>query len=154
MNLLVLKVYFFLATTCPISQQYTAYINQFSASASQKNIQVELVFPSDKRKIKNEVKTFIQQYQLTAKWTIDQNYLLSKKLNATVTPEVFVLNEKNEILYHGAIDNWFYALGKNRMNITEHYLDDAIAQALNKQAVMLPYVKPVGCFIETGLPNN
>ena len=154
MKLLALKVYFFLATTCPISQQYTAYINQFTKMAEAKNIQVMLVFPSEKIKIKKEVDSFIKKYQLSLSYKIDRGYKLSKKLNATVTPEVFVMNEKDQVLYHGAIDNWFYKLGQNRIQVTEHYLEDAITQALNQQTIIRPYVKPVGCFIETGMPSN
>ena len=154
MKLLALKVYFFLATTCPISQQYTAYINQFTKMAESKNIQVMLVFPSEKIKIKKEVDSFIKKYQLSLSYKIDRGYKLSKKLNATVTPEVFVMNEKDQVLYHGAIDNWFYKLGQNRIQVTEHYLEDAITQALNQQTIIRPYVKPVGCFIETGMPSN
>ena len=154
MKLLALKVYFFLATTCPISQQYTAYINQFTKMAAEKNIQVMLVFPAENNKIKPEVDRFMQEYHLTAPVIIDKGFKLSKKFNATVTPEVFVMNEKDQVLYHGAIDNWFYKLGQNRIQITEHYLDDAIAQALNQQPIIRPYVKPVGCFIETGIPTN
>ena len=154
MKLLALKVYFFLATTCPISQQYTAYINQFTKMAEAKNIEVMLVFPSEKIKIKKEVDSFIKKYQLSLSYKIDRGYKLSKKLNATVTPEVFVMNEKDQVLYHGAIDNWFYKLGQNRIQVTEHYLEDAITQALNQQTIIRPYVKPVGCFIETGMPSN
>mgnify|MGYP003333903710 CR=1 FL=1 len=154
MKLLALKVYFFLATTCPISQQYTAYINQFTRMTAEKNIQVVLIFPAEKNNIKSEVRSFIQQYQLSAKYIIDKGYSFSKKLNAIVTPEVFLLNDQDQILYHGAIDNWYYALGKNRIDITEHYLDDAIAQAINHKPVLIPFVKPVGCFIESGKPSN
>ncbi|MEY2594765.1 MAG: hypothetical protein RI965_37 [Bacteroidota bacterium] len=154
MKLLALNVYFFLATTCPISQQYTAYINQFTRMAAEKHIQVMLVFPTEKNKIKTEVDRFIQQYKLSAPVIVDKGFKLSKKFNATVTPEVFVLNEKDQVLYHGAIDNWFYKLGQNRIEITEHYLDDAVGQALNQQPIIRPYIKPIGCFIETGIPNN
>ena len=154
MKLLALKVYFFLATTCPISQQYTAYINQFTRMAAEKNIQVMLVFPAEKNNIKPAVNRFIQEYKLSAPVLIDKGFRLSKKFNATATPEVFVMNEKDQVLYHGAIDNWFYKLGQNRMQITEHYLDDAIAQAINHQPVLIPFVKPVGCFIESGKPSN
>lgn len=154
MKLLALKVYFFLATTCPISQQYTSYINQFTKMVEPKNIQVILVFPSEKIKIKKEVDDFIKEYQLSASYVIDKGYKLSKKLNATVTPEVFVMNDRSQVVYHGAIDNWYYKLGQNRIQITEHYLDDVITQTLNHQPIIRPYVKPVGCFIETGMPSN
>lgn len=154
MKLMALKVYFFLATSCPISQQYTTYINQFSNRYADKHIEVLLVFPHKKNKVKEEVMHFIKKYGLSAPFIIDRKYSLSKKLDARVTPEVFLMSENNAILYHGAIDNWFYALGQNRMNITEHYLDDAIAQALHHQPILTPFVKPVGCFIETGPPNR
>ena len=154
MKLLALKVYFFLATTCPISQQYTAYINQFTKMAAEKNIQLILVFPAEKNKIKPKVDRFIQEYHLSAPVIIDKGFRLSKKFNAMVTPEVFVMNEKDQVLYHGAIDNWYFKLGENRMQITEHYLNDALEQALNQQPVVRPFVKPVGCFIETGMPTN
>jgi hypothetical protein len=152
MKLLALKVYFFLATTCPISQQYTAYIQQFTQHANEKNIEVVLVFPA-KNSSKKEVQSFLHQYQLSAPMRIDKHFKLAKQLNATVTPEVFLMNEKDEVLYHGAIDNWYYSLGQNRVHITEHYLDDAVTQAINNQTVLRPFVKPVGCFIETGKPT-
>ena len=103
MKLLALKVYFFLATTCPISQQYTAYINQFTRMAAEKNIQVMLVFPAEKNNIKPAVNRFIQEYKLSAPVLIDKGFRLSKKFNATATPEVFVMNEKDQVLYHGEI---------------------------------------------------
>ena len=153
MKLLALKVYFFLATTCPISQQYTAYINQFTQQAAAQHIEVTLVFPA-KYNNKKDVEAFIHEYHLSAPVLLDKRYALSKKLKASVTPEVYLLNEKDQVLYHGAIDNWYYALGKNRLEISEHYLDDAVAQALNQQPIIRPFVKPVGCFIETGIPTN
>lgn len=150
MNGLILKVYFFLATTCPISQQYTAYINQFTQAAKAKGIKTLLVFPTGKTNISKEIYTFQQKYSIIAPVKMDRQYKLTKQLNASVTPEVFVLNDKNEILYHGAIDNWYYALGQNRINVTAHYLDDAIHKLMQSMPVQMPFVKPVGCFIETG----
>lgn len=113
-----------------------------------------LVFPAEKNNIKPAVDRFIQAYKLSAPVIIDKKFRLSKKFKASVTPEVFLLNEKEQVLYHGAIDNWYYALGKNRLEISDHYLDDAVTQALNQQPIIRPFVKPVGCFIETGMPTN
>ena len=147
MKLLALKVYFFLATSCPISQQYTAYIRQFTIAAKEKNIEVVLVFPKDKSHNRNEVNAFKEEYRLNAPAIIDRHSKLAAAMHASVTPEVFLTNERNEVLYHGAIDNWYYALGKSRIDITEHYLEDAISSALNNRSVVVPYVKPVGCFL-------
>lgn len=79
---------------------------------------------------------------------MDRNFALTKQLNAKITPEVFVVNENRTILYHGAINNWYYALGKNRMHITEHYLEDAIKAILHKEKILKDYVAAIGCFIK------
>jgi hypothetical protein len=68
-------------------------------------------------------------------------------MQATITPEVFVMNQKKEIVYSGRIDNWAYELGKKRTVITEHDLANVL-ENLNKGIVVKPYqTKAVGCFI-------
>jgi thiol-disulfide isomerase/thioredoxin len=140
------NVYFFLATSCPISQQYTSEIKRLNQLYSKKGVNICLVFPS---KNKKAVKNFMTTYGLNMAVKIDKRFNLVNELHATVTPEVFLLNEKKEILYHGAIDNWYYALGKNRLEITEHYFEDALIAAINNQPIIKPFFEPVGCFIES-----
>ncbi len=140
-----LNVYFFLATSCPISQQYTSEIKRLNQLYSQNAVNICLVFPSNNKK---DVKKFMSTYGLNMAVKIDKRLNLVNELHATVTPEVFLLNEKKEILYHGAIDNWYYALGKNRLEVTEHYFEDAIIATKNNRTIYRPYVAPVGCFIE------
>lgn len=140
-----LNVYFFLTTSCPISQQYTSEIKRLNQLYSKKYVNFWLVFPS---KNKKAVKNFMTTYGLNMAVKIDKRLNLVNELHATVTPEVFLLNEKKEILYHGAIDNWYYALGKNRLEVTEHYFEDAIIATKNNRTIYRPYVAPVGCFIE------
>jgi len=141
-----LTVYFVLATSCPISQQYTSEIKRLNQLYSKKSVNFCLVFPS---KNKKAVKNFMTTYGLNMAVKIDKRFNLVNELHATVTPEVFLLNEKKEILYHGAIDNWYYALGKNRLEITEHYFEDALIAAINNQPIIKPFFEPVGCFIES-----
>lgn len=142
-----LTVYFFLATSCPISQQYTSEIKRLNQLYSKKSVNFYLVFPS---KNKKAVKNFLTTYGLNMEVKIDKRFKLVSELHAKVTPEVFLLNEKKEILYHGAIDNWYYGLGKNRLEITEHYFEEALVTAINNQPILKPFFEPVGCFIETG----
>jgi thiol-disulfide isomerase/thioredoxin len=140
-----INVYFFLATSCPISQQYTSEIKRLNQLYNQNDVNFFLVFPSNNKK---DVKKFMTTYGLNMEVKIDKRFKLVSELHATVTPEVFLLNEKKEILYHGAIDNWYYALGKNRLEITEHYFEDAITASKNNRAIYRQYVAAVGCFIE------
>lgn len=147
---IALKAYYFLATTCPISQQYTKEIKRLDSLYGIHQIEMILVFPTDgKKSIKKEVKGFTTKYGLTLPILIDKKFKFTKKLNASVTPEVFLLGQNNKILYHGAIDNWYYALGKNRLEITSHYLEDAILAAMEEKPILKTYIAPVGCFIET-----
>ena len=141
-----IKIYYFLATTCPISQKYTQEINRLNKVYTSKDIEMFLVFPTVKNN-KKEIEAFCATYQITMPYIMDRNFALTKQLNAKITPEVFVVNEDRTILYHGAIDNWYYALGKNRMHITEHYLEDAIKAILKKEQIEKEYVAAVGCFI-------
>ncbi len=142
-----IKIYYFIATTCPISQKYTQEINRLNKVYASKDIEMFLVFPTVKNN-KKEVEAFCTTYQITIPYITDRNFALTKQLNAKITPEVFVVNENREILYHGAINNWYYALGKNRMHITEHYLEDAIKAILNKEKILKEYVAAIGCFIK------
>ena len=142
-----IKIYYFLATTCPISQKYTQEINRLNKVYTSKDIEMFLVFPTVKNN-KKEIEAFCATYQITMPYIMDRNFALTKQLNAKITPEVFVVNEDRTILYHGAINNWYYALGKNRMHITEHYLEDAIKAILNKEKILKDYVAAIGCFIK------
>jgi hypothetical protein len=146
-NATKIKIYYFLATTCPISQKYTQEINRLNKVYASKDIEMLLVFPTVKSN-KKEIEAFCTTYQITMPYLIDRNFALTKQLNANITPEVFVVNENRAILYHGAINNWYYALGKNRMHITEHYLEDAIKAILKKEQIVQQYVAPIGCFIK------
>ena len=144
-----LEVYFFLATSCPISQQYTKEVIRLQDLYAKKGVNIKMVFPNDgKKSIKKKIKDFNSTYGLTSPFIDDKHFKLTKQFNATITPEVFLLSSTGDILYHGAIDNWYYQLGKNRLTITEHYLEDALLEALQEKAITKPYAEPIGCFIE------
>lgn len=143
------RVYFFVSTTCPISQQYTKEFIRLQDIYGKQGVEMILVFPNDgKKNIIKEINEFNNTYELALKFINDKRFKLTKKFDATVTPEAFLVSENNSVLYHGAIDNWYYQLGKNRINITEHYLEDAILDALNNKQIARTYVAPTGCFIE------
>ena len=150
-----LTVYFFISTSCPISQQYTKEIIRLKEQFRDQGVNIVTVFPNDgKKSIKKEIMDFNNTYGLSTSFIDDKYFKLTKKLKATVTPEAFLISSNGTLLYHGAIDNWYYQLGKNRINITEHYLDDAILEAIQEKAITKPYAEPIGCFIEVAKINR
>jgi hypothetical protein len=68
-------------------------------------------------------------------------------LKPTHVPEAFFINAGGELVYRGAIDNAYEAVGRRRVNVENHYLEDAIkAVAANKKPAV-SQIKPVGCVL-------
>lgn len=92
---------------------------------------------------------FAEEYQLTGMRLVwDGENELKHLTGATTTPEVFLVSPQGELLYRGAIDNWFFGLGKYRPVVTETFLKDAINAFLTGQPIRVKATKPVGCVFE------
>lgn len=142
------QIHFFLAASCPISQQYTREINRISDVYQRQFNCTIYMGHTHNRNTTKEIKKFRVTYQMRVPIKVDENNTLAKKLKATITPEVFIVDPLGIVVYQGAIDNWYYALGKNRPQATAHYLEDAIQDILADRKVSLPFTKAIGCFLE------
>ncbi|MFO0866556.1 MAG: hypothetical protein U0744_18275 [Gemmataceae bacterium] len=78
----------------------------------------------------------------------DSSGLLLQALKPTHVPEAFVLNQDGQLVYRGAIDNAWEAIGRRRPKAEKEYLADAITAALGGKEVAVAETKPVGCLIE------
>jgi peroxiredoxin len=142
-------VYVFLSETCPICQNQTISLRDLNDDFGSKGIKMIGVFPNIKISDAASILKFKKKYKLNFEVQLDENQLLSEKLQATVTPQVFVLRKSNqEILYEGKIDNSFERVGKRRQIITDFYLRDALLQIVQNQCITLKKTEPVGCFIQ------
>jgi hypothetical protein len=92
-----------------------------------------------------EIRTFRAKYKITYPLLMDASFRLSGYLRASITPEVILLNEKGQLVYKGAIDNWLKDLGKMQTKITAHYLEDAIAGYPDQAKIKR--TRAVGCLI-------
>ncbi|NNC85719.1 MAG: redoxin domain-containing protein [Bacteroidia bacterium] len=141
------KVIVFFSPECPLSENYTLNINNLKAKYANRSIKLIGVV-SGTSYSKEEIKSFTQKYKLQFELFREPKGELAEVLDATITPECYVLNEYNDVVYHGAIDNWAIDLGKKRIKATEHYLDDAIQHVLNNKKLNTSFVEAVGCYIE------
>ena len=141
-----LKVILFIDTECPITQSYMPELKKLAEEYSAKNVRFESVFPvytvTDK-----EIKSFLKKYCISFPGSPDKDHKIANKYHAKVMPEVVLLDANGMIVYQGAIDNWYAALGKNRPKPTEFYLHDAIEATLNGNPVMIRKTEAVGCLI-------
>lgn len=137
----------FMAVDCPITQKYMNTIKEIANQYSNTSTRFVGYFPAGLTK--KESTTFRNEYNIpkTIELKDDTKHEWTEMLNAKVTPEVFVIKDK-QILYRGAIDNWFYELGRYRKVVTAHYLIDAIQAGLNKVKPSIVETEALGCFIQ------
>lgn len=137
----------FISPECPLCQSYTLTINKLIKEYEAKGISFIGIVPTKDFTLKS-----INDYRITYKSSLkilrDENNELVKFLNATITPEVFLLNKNAQVIYSGRIDNWAYELGKKRKVITDHNLKNALNALLGGKPIPVTKTKAVGCFIE------
>ncbi len=133
----------FLSAECPICQNQVLTLNQLMKKYPQVHFKGVFTAWDKWRDIKTFQTTFAPAFHLGR----DDHHRLAKRLDATVTPEVFLLH-KGQIVYQGAIDNWYYAPGRHRVAPTAHYLEDAIRAVQNGGPVSPAKTEAIGCIIE------
>jgi peroxiredoxin len=131
----------FLSAQCPVVKGYNERINKLAADYEAKGIKF-IGINSNSTESLDWVKSHAaENYKFPV--LIDKGNLLADKFGANVTPEMFYFNEKNVLLYHGAIDN-----DKSGENITGNYLKDAFDLTLAGKAVAKTTALAIGCSIK------
>lgn len=140
------KVFFTLDPECPLCKSYSRTMNELHAKYDS-IIDFYGFFPSiifDKKKVDN----FIKTHDIKMKVIVDTNQILTNFLDASVTPESFLLDDNLNILYNGLIDDWIKELGRKRRNIDNNYLEDALSFYINNKRIITKETKAIGCIIE------
>jgi len=140
------SIIIFFDPECPICEKYTKNIIEMDKKYRKEGIEIYIVYPFKILEAKS-LSAFRDEFKFDLPIIYDPKRKLLKKLKANYSPEVFLLDNKQKTLYHGAIDNWFYGLGRNRVVPTEFYLLDAINAFKNNQNIKVKYVEPVGCML-------
>lgn len=141
----VVRVFIFLSPECPLCQNYTRTLNALNRQYARK-VQFYGIIPG-KTYTAEAITAFAEKYKINYPLYIDGSLRLSRYLQASATPEAILLDQGNELVYKGAIDNWLVDLGKQRIKATENYLQDAIALALQHELPAIKRTKAVGCLI-------
>ncbi len=131
----------FVSAQCPTVKQYNERISQFAADFAEKGINV-IGINSNSTESLEWVRSHTAEHY-TFPVLIDKGNVLADKLGANVTPETFYLDEKNVLVYHGAIDN-----SSSGDEITENYLRNAVEAISSGQPVARNRVKAIGCSIK------
>jgi thiol-disulfide isomerase/thioredoxin len=140
-------VFVFLATDCPLSQNYMPTMNRLAQQFAQKGIGFYGVFSQEELPEKT-LDDFTASYSLSFPAVRDAQFKLADFFGATSTPQAFLADSRGRTLYKGAIDNWAPELGQHRSVITEHYLLEALESLRDSKPVQVKETPAVGCFIE------
>ena len=116
-------VIIFVSSQCPVVRGYNERMKQIATDYKAKGINV-IGINSNVTENGEQIKSHAE---LTYNFPvlIDKNSVLADKLGANSTPEVFYVDAKNVLLYHGAIDN-----DRSGSNITQPYLRTAFDASL------------------------
>ncbi len=78
---------------------------------------------------------------------------LRRVLRPTHVPEAFLFDAAGTLVYRGAIDDAFAAVGRRRTMVRHHYLEEAIAALSRGEAPAVSFVASVGCVLEATSPS-
>ncbi len=131
-----------LSAQCPVVKGYKDRINEIAASYASKGINF-VGINSNSTEDLTWIRSNIVEFGYDFPVLIDKGNVLADKWGATVTPEVYFLDNKNVLLYHGAIDN-----DRSGKNITDHYLKTAFDSTLNGKPIAKTRANAFGCTIK------
>ena len=135
-------VIIFLSAQCPVVRGYVDRINQLAADYKARGINF-IGINSNATESLDWVKSNAVEFKYDFPVLIDKGAGLADKLAANVTPEVYFVDAKNVLLYHGAIDN-----DRGGRNVTETYLKTAFDASLAGKKIERAKANAFGCSIK------
>ncbi len=135
-------VIIFIATKCPVSNAYNDRMEKLAEDYKAKGINV-IGINANNTEPAAEVKSHAAEKGL--KFTIlkDDGNKIADRLGANHTPEAYVIDASDKLVYHGRIDN-----AQNPANITSNDLRDALDAILAGQPIQKTTSVAFGCSIK------
>ena len=131
----------FLSAQCPVVKGYNERIGKIAAAYQAKGINFIGINSNSTESLDWVKSNAAENYKFPV--LIDKDNVLADKFGANVTPEVFYFNDKNVLVYHGAIDN-----DRSGKNITDNYLTVAFDSSLNGKPIAKTSANAFGCSIK------
>ncbi len=143
------RAFIFVSTECPVSNGYIKGLNELYAKMAQSGLTAELFgVVSDPSVTRTQALKHFEEFKTEFPILFDASGLLAQALMPSHVPEAFVLDRDDKLVYRGAIDNSWEAIGRRRPKAEKEYLADAITLASNGKSVVIEETKAVGCLFE------
>lgn len=135
-------VILFVATKCPVSNNYNERMEKLAQDYKAKGINV-IGINSNVAELAADVKTHAAENKLTFPILKDTGNKIADQLGATRTPEAYVLDANMKLVYHGRIDN-----SQKIEGITSNDLRDALDEIAAGKPVSKTGATAFGCTIK------
>ena len=135
-------VLLFIAVQCPVSNAYNERMEKLAADYKAKGINV-VGINSNVAEDGAACKAHAAENKLTFTILKDPANKIADKLGASVTPEAYLLDASNKLVYHGRIDN-----SRNAAQVETPDLRNAIDAVLSGKPVEKTEAKAFGCSIK------
>lgn len=132
----------FTSTNCPVSNDYNERMQQVYTDYQAKGVKFVFV-NANTNEPSAEVDSHAKKHGFAFKVYKDTDNILADKLNAQVTPEVFLFDRAGTLVYHGRIDD-----SRELSNVKSKDFRTALDAMLGGQAVAASTTKAFGCTIK------
>ena len=135
-------VIMFIATKCPVSNDYNSRMEKVFNDYKDKEVTF-LGINSNEAEHVAEIRDHAKDNGLTFTILKDEKNIIADEFDASFTPEIYVLSDEFELLYHGRIDN---SRRESEISVTD--LRNALDEILSGKSVSNPETKAFGCTIK------
>ncbi len=132
----------FIATECPISNDYNGRMREIANEYSQRNVAF-LGINSNFTESVEQIKAHAAKNNLGFTILKDAENKVADAYGAERTPEIFVLDEKGVLRYHGRVDN-----SRDVRRVNRRDLREALNELLAGKPVSVAEGKSFGCLIK------
>jgi peroxiredoxin len=135
-------VVMFVSTQCPVSNDYNERMAKIYNNYKDKGIAF-VGINSNKQESVEEITKHSGENNFGFPVLKDHKNIIADKFKASVTPEVYVLNDKLEVLYHGRIDD-----NRKADKVEVQDLPAALDEIIAGKSVSSAKTKAFGCTIK------
>lgn len=138
----------FSSNTCPYVIKNQERTKEISRYALENNVGVILINSNEDTRDDEDsfeaMQAYAKEQGYNWHYTVDQNSVVADAFGASRTPECFLFNKEENLVYHGAIDD----NPSDAANVQKQHLREAISQVVAEKPVAVTTSRSVGCTIK------
>ena len=138
----------FSCNTCPYVIKNQARTNEIMSYALSQGVGVIILNSNEAYRDKddsfNDMKAYAKAQGYKWYYTLDKDHEIADAFGATRTPEIFLFNKTEKLVYHGAIDD----SPADASAVKRHHAKEAIDEMLAGKDVSVKTSKSIGCSIK------